>query len=327
MGDDDLLDAEAEVAACRRARARAEVLATELAAEQRVVQRLRKRLDDEHADVRKLQGGSLTSVVARLRGRRDDALSTERAEAAAVEAELAAHVQAMQRLSARFTEARDESHRLPDAEARLAAAVEAREREIAAGGDARAAELRALDRELAAYRTARDRLRAVRHAALKADAALEYAVERLGTAEGWSVADVLSDGSGGFRHGSSRFGGDIAGRAKHGALDESIVPIAEAHASLLQLRAELNDIGMGDDDVHRPNVRMPSSRLGAWDIWFDNEFSDLMVHDRISSSITQLERSARSVQALLADLDPQHDTVSGHVERLEARRAELLRSP
>jgi cytochrome c553 len=139
MADDELLDAEADVAACRRAQARAEVLQGQLAAEQATCQTLRRRLDDERDDVRRAKGRSLRSVMARVRGSRDDVLRAERAEVAAAEAELAAHVAAMQRLSARFTEARDDGLRRTEAEANLAAAIARREREIAASGDERAA--------------------------------------------------------------------------------------------------------------------------------------------------------------------------------------------
>ena len=322
MGDDELLDAEADVAACRRAQARAEVLHAQLAAEQQTVQALRRRLDDERDDVRKL-GGGFSSLMARLRGRRDDLLQSERAELAAAEAELAAHTSAMRRLSARFAEARDDATRLPDAETRLASVVERREQEIAASGDARAAALRDLDEELAYARGVRDEIQGARHAALGAIGALEHAVGKLTVAEGWSVVDLVSDRSGGVRHGSMRYAGDWAGRAKHDQLDEAVVPIAEAHAALLQLRAELTDVSAGT--VHRPNVRMPSTGLGTLDIWFDNTFSDLMVHDRITSSISELQRAIDGVNELLSELEPRRTTADELVARLEADRAELLR--
>lgn len=321
--NDELLDAEAAVAACRRAIARAAVLQRELAAEQETCQALRRKVSDERADVRKLKGVSFKSITSRLRGRRDDLAMSERAEVAAAEAELATHQSAMKRLSAQFAAAQQEAQQLGAAEERLAAAVEQREREVAAGGDEHAERLLELDHELGDARARRDEVRSAHDAALHAVGALEYAAERLSGAEGWSVVDVLSEGRGGARHGSTRFFGDVAGRAKQDHLDESVVPVAEAHASLLKLRAELTDVGGGS--VHKPNIRMPSSGLSRMDIWFDNRFSDLMVHDRISSSISELEKAAASVKELIGELEPRDQVASDRVDQLESERDALLR--
>jgi hypothetical protein len=70
---------------------------------------------------------------------------------------------------------------------------------------------------------------------------------------------------------------------------------------------------------------MPSSGLGTLDVWFDNAFSDLIVHDRITSSLSELRRAAESVDELLAQLDPREEAVAVTVAELESRRAGLLR--
>jgi hypothetical protein len=261
--------------------------------------------------------------MSRLRERRDDLLTSERSELVAAEAEPAMHQSAMKRLSAQFDTAREEAQRSDAAEQRLATVLDQREREIADGDDERATRLHDLVEQLAHARAVRDEVQSAHHAALRAVGAFEYAAGRLSSAQGWSVVDVLTDGSGGFRHGSGRFFGDVAGRAKHDCLDEAVAPVAEAHAALLQLKAELADVS--GSSVHRPNVRMPSSGLGTLDIWFDNTFSDLMVHDRISSSITELEKAATSVKELIGELDPRDRDATAIVDQLEAARGDLLR--
>ena len=317
MDHDELLDAEADVAACRRADSRARALHTELAAEQQAVQALRRRLDDERDDVRKASGSSVRSLVARLRGRRDDLLSSERADVVAAESELAVHQAAMRRLSAQFDEARTRAQQLDAAEAALADAIERREQTIAAGDSERAARLRDLDRSLTDARAERDDFRAVHGAALGAVGALDRAVESLSIAQGWSTVDTFLDGDG-------RSATDwISGTAKHEQLDRSVEPVAEAHAALLQLRATLSESGA--DRVHRPNVRTPSTGLARMDLWFDNFFSDMMVHERISSSISELERAARSVDDLIEKITPHEQAATQHVEQLEGERSRLLR--
>ena len=320
MDLDEFLAAEAAVAECERARSRATVLHGELSAEQQTCQDLRRRLDE----ARRSSKGSTTSFLGRVFGRRPDPTTPPSPEVAALTAELSAHERAMKRLSTEFASMRDIAAGFDAARARLDAATSARAAAIAESGDSRARRLASLDDELAAARRVRDDLRAVISSALRASGALDTATDRLGTAAGWSIADIASDGSGGFRHGSSRFGGDVAGRAKHDALDRAVVPVAEAHAALLSLRSELADLG-GAGDLHHPNVRMPSSALGTWDVWFDNTFSDLMVHDRISSSSAELRRAAASVDELIAELTPGAEAAGAHVDALETQRHDLLR--
>lgn len=320
MDLDEFLAAEAAVAACERARSRATVLHGELSAEQATCQRLRRRLDEARRTSRR----SSNSFVGRLFGRRPDPVAPPSPEVAALTAELSAHERAMQRLSNEFATVRDLAAGLDDARLRLEVATAARAAAIADSGDDRARRLAAVDDELVAARRVRDDLRAVITSALRASGALDTAVERLGTAAGWSLLDVASDRSGGFRHGTARMFGDVAGHAKHDALDGAVVPIAEAHASLLSLRSELADLG-GAAELHHPNVRMPSSALGTWDVWFDNTFSDLMVHDRITSSSAELRRAAASVEELIVELTPGADAAATHVDALESQRADLLR--
>lgn len=320
MDLDEFLAAEAAVAECERARSRATVLHGELAAEQETCQDLRRRLDD----ARRRSTRSTGSFIGRIFGRRPDPAAPPSPEVAALTAELSAHERAMQRLSGEFASARDTAAVLDAARDRLDAATSARAAAVAESGDDRARRLASLDDELAAARRVRDDLRAVISSALRAVGALDTATDRLGTAAGWSIVDVASEGSGGFRHGSARFGGDVAGRAKYDALDGAVVPIAEAHASLLSLRSELADLG-GPGDLHHPNVRMPSSALGTWDVWFDNTFSDLMVHDRITSSSAELRRAASSVDELIAELTPSAEAAGAHVDSLEHQRSTLLR--
>jgi hypothetical protein len=97
--------------------------------------------------------------------------------------------------------------------------------------------MRDLDVELGLARAVHEELRSARHAALRASGALAHAIDTLSVAENWSVADFATEGQGGARYGSTRFGGDWAGRAKHDQLDASVVPIAVAHAALLLFRA------------------------------------------------------------------------------------------
>ena len=295
--------AEREVATARRARERVTLLADELAAEQRVCQALRSRLDDERADVERLEDASIRSVLARLRGRRDELIDRERAEAAAVEVELATHDAAVGRLRSEFDAARDLAQGFDDAQARLDEALAERGR-ILATDPATSAQFTDVERRLAAEEEAYDRIGAALGAAHAADGALDLALESMRSVNGMSAVDTFLDG------------GALVSHLKHRQIDGSIERLAAVHAALLTLRPLLAGLA---DDVHQPTLRLPSTGLTTMDIWFDNVFSDLMVHQQIAGSIDQLRRSKSHVRTVIAQLT-EFETISR--SRRDAVRAE-----
>lgn len=278
--------AEQRAAAARRARERVAMLADEIAAEQLVCQALRARLDAERADVERLEDTSISSVLARLRGRHDELLDRERAEAAAVEVELATHGAAVRRLRAEFDAARELAHGLDDAQARLDDALAERARFLAADPST-AAQFTDIETRLGAEEDAFDRIDAALGAAHAADGAIELALESMRSVSGVSVVDTFLDG------------GALVSHLKHRQIDGSVERLAEVHAALLTLRPLL--VGLADD-VHQPTLRLPSTGLTTMDIWFDNMFSDLLVHQQIAGSIDELRRTKSHVGALLTQL-------------------------
>lgn len=317
MSLDELLAAEAEVAACRRARARAEQLADEVAAEQRVCQVLSKRLRDERADVDALTGASIRSVLAKLRGHQDDLLERERAEVAEVELELATHRAAVQRLMPEFEAVRAESLRLDDAEARLEAALARRAEELAAH-PATAEQMTRVEHRLAEERDAHDQFRDAHVAALAAVGAIDRALESMSAAKGLSNLDLFTDTRSVLHR-----RGDLISALKHDHLDASVERLAEVHASLLHLRPHLALVAT---EVRRPDLSMPSSRASTLDTWFDNVFSDFIVHRRISGSVDDLRRSKAEVEQMVAELASYEQVSRARLEAVEAERQALLRS-
>lgn len=310
MSLDELHAAEAAVATSRRARQRAEALADEIAAEQRVCQTLRSRLRDERADVDALEDTSITSVIARLRGRRDELLDRERAEVAAVELELATHEAAVRRLTPEFERARDLAIELSSAEARRDAALERRAAQLAAD-PARAGTLRELDRQVAAEQDVFDRFGGALGAAHGAHGAIDAALHSMRGAQTTSTLDSFLDG------------GALVSALKYDQLDSSVERLAAVHASLLTLRPLLDGL---TDGVEQPTLALPSTRLETFDVWFDNIVSDLMAHGRIVATVDQLERSRQRVDELIRELTEYERIARGRLDDVRARREALLRA-
>lgn len=310
MSLDELREARAAVAACHRARARAELLADQIASEQQECRRLRDRLADERDDVEALERLSVSSLLARARGRLDDQLRGERAEVAEVEVELATRQASLARLDAEFRAARDRSLDLDAAQARLDEVVARRGQAISGRDDRASRELAELDARLAVERAARSEIVEAHQAAIGADGALERAIEAMSSARNWSRHDTWGGGEW------------LSSAIKHQRLDSSVELLAGAHSALLRLRSELGDAAA----IHHPNLSQPSPALSTMDVWFDNVFGDLMVHRKISRSLDELRRAHEGVLELVARLTREERIATDRVAELEARRDLLLRS-
>lgn len=311
MSLDELRAAEAHLAACRQAHNRLQQLAAQIAVEQAECRRLRDRAADERADVRRLESMSVTSIVARARGKLDDRLRAEAAEAAQADLDLATQQAAVARLTAEFEASRDLAHDLDAAQARVDAAMAARAEQLAGDDTATAQQLDTLDAQLSAERAARAEIVEAHHAALGADGALEMAIRTMTSARNWSVHDTFVDG------------GWASSTVKQGYLGEAVERNAAVHASLIRLRAELGELA---SVVHHPNLSQPSVQLLAVDRWFDNQLSDYLAHRTISRSLAELERARECVRALLAQLGAEERIATERVAALEARRERVLRN-
>lgn len=268
------------------------------------VSALRARHASEQQDVTRLEGLSLTRVLASLRGARDDLLARERAEADAAAYRLA---EAEARLAALRRE-QDAAHarlrQLSKAPSAYAAMLDEKEQHLRTSGDPRGArllqladergrltgELREVAEALAAARTAQDALAEVRR--------------ELGSASGWSTYDTF-------------FGGGAFGSAmKHSRLDTAAQAAAHADRCLAVLRTELAD-------VPGPPLTAPRLAVGGLtkfvDVWFDNIFTDLAVRERIKQAQENVDRSSQFVRDVQSGLEQRATHARATLAAIDAR--------
>ena len=67
--------------------------------------------------------------------------------------------------------------------------------------------------------------------------------------------------------------------------------------------------------------------MQAFDVWFDNIFSDWSVRNRIAEAAERTGAAAAAVHRVRTGLTAREAELSGDVTRLAARREELLLSP
>ncbi|GAA1405532.1 hypothetical protein GCM10009662_35950 [Catellatospora coxensis] len=271
-----------------------------------------RELSQAHArevrDVVRLETVTLTRVIAALRGTRHDAIARERAEADAAayrlgraEADVAALRGELDGVAARLSA-------LEDAPGRYAAALDEKERVLAAGGDSRARRLLDLAEARGVAEAELKEIREAQHAAAAASKALHELRRLLDSADGWSTYDTFFGG------------GMISSAIKHDRLDEAAKAAALADQRIAALNAELADVPGGG----AATALAISGLTRFLDVWFDNIFTDLAVRDRIKQALAGAKQCDEQVGRIGQQLDGRHAQVRARLAQLAADREQTL---
>lgn len=296
------------IAEAERAQARLKGLQRALASEEAARDALRKKLADEDRDVEQLEKPTIRSVWDTIRGRKDDLLTAERAEADGVRLELAVRQAVVDELARDIKSSKASIRDMKWARTDLADAIAARSVALAESGGELGTQMAAVTDAVTALQHQLREVAEADKAAKAAEYAVSKAAESLESAQGWSTYDTFFGG------------GFIASQIKHGRLDDAAENVAGVQHSLRRLRAELEDVGVATDEL----VQMPSPTLRGMDVWFDNIFSDWMVHDRIKASRTQIKSARAGLADLRRDLKEHRLRLERDLADNESKRSELL---
>ena len=279
----------------------------ELADAEAQVAQARARLVDESADVERLESFSPTRIWAGLRGSRESDLDREQAEQQ--QAEYAVAVVELRRDRAREARAslRAAYDALGDVAARRSAALDAKAAWLTATGAPEAEELAQLAADLGAVRSTTAELGEALGAADTALDALAQADNLLSSARGWSTADTFFDG------------GLLTDMVKYDRMDQAQGLMRRADDALSDLGVELADVGM--EPVGGVEVR---DLVRAFDVWFDNIFSDWVVRERIGEAAVRVAEARGAVGEVRRRLVDRLLQAESREAVLVGRRQELL---
>lgn len=262
----------------------------------------------ETADVRTLESFSPTRIWATLKGSRDTDLDREEAERQAAE-------YAASRADAWLVSTHDEVRR---AEAELAAlgdvhgrrdrAMLEKERLLTEVGGTAGTELARIADELATARSTAKEVREAMAAGEQAAAALSRAGQVLGSAGSWATYDTFLGG------------GMLTDMVKYDKMDEAQRLLHGADQAVRRLSVELADVGM-TAVVRGLSV---DGLTQAFDVWFDNIFSDWSVKSRIDQAARRTAEASGMVHEIRTRLAAQLREVEARVAELTSSRERLL---
>ncbi len=286
---------------------RVEGSAPHLAALDQKVADARSLLESETADVERLESFSGAKIWAHLKGSHATDLERETAEREAARyavAEAEARRDMMVRDREALVARRAE---LGDVEARYRQAMAAKEAWLAESGDAQAG-------ALAEIAERRGQLQAVDQEAREAFAAgraaqdmLGEAASLLGSAGSWSTWDAFGGG------------GLFTDMMKYDKVDRATETLRRADLALASFSRELADVNL-------PSIQgvQVDQMMRAFDVWFDNIFSDMAVRSRIQDAARRVDHARGQVQQALEALAQKGREITAELAALDGRREGLL---
>ncbi|WNM38575.1 hypothetical protein RMN56_26100 [Micromonospora halotolerans] len=284
-------------------------LSVRIGAARAAVSALRERLDAEQADVERLEGLSLSRVVATLRGGRDGALARERAEADSARLRLAEAERLLAALRDESARTQARRRRLATAPGEYAALLDEREHLLTASDDPRRPRLLELVEQRGRLTAEHRELTEAVSEAGNAESALHHLGELLSRAADWSTYDALG-------------GGLVTSMVKHDILDEAADASARVDRALAVLRTELADLPGPALD---PTTRGLDQLTRFTDIWLDNLLTDVVVLRRVERSRDETARTQGEVAALRRVLELRAAELGARLAVIETERGELLK--
>ncbi|MFZ5828286.1 MAG: hypothetical protein ACOY94_28605 [Bacillota bacterium] len=267
--------------------------------------RLEQTLAKEERDVARLEGLSLSGLVASFFGSKDEKLRRERQEAVAAQLRYDEARVRTERLAAELAQARREIDRLSGAEANYKTLLAEKERLIRESQAAGPLLALSEQEQQAAWQL--KELEEARRAGIEADAALARVESSLQSARNWGTWDMLG-------------GGIIATAGKHARIDEAKGELYHAQQAMARFRRELKDVQMG---LHVPVVEMDGFTRFA-DYFFDGLFMDIAVQSRINESLRSVDSSRRRVSGALHWVDQQLSAARAEVERVRQQKQRFV---
>ncbi|MCL2542856.1 MAG: hypothetical protein FWE71_10425 [Nocardioidaceae bacterium] len=266
-----------------------------------------ERMTTKQHDVERLEDLSWARIVAVLRGSRDQDLEREQAEADAARYTAAtekARAEADARTVSDLVRRLDE---LGDVDASYAAALAAKETWLRTQDTPDAHRLSEVAEEQGRLTAETHELDEAEAAGRDAERHLAEAMALLDSAASWSTWDTFGGG------------GMLTDMAKHAKMEQAQARLADADRALKAFDRELADVNRGlGDDLHLDGLTF------AFDVWFDNFFSDLGVLRRIDKARDAVAATRVQVRDLRLGLRRKRQEADQRRTALDAERDKLL---
>ena len=305
--DNDLIQLQQKVALKKQLEAKLNDLRNQRKVFDKKVIELRVEHRSEQEDVEKLEGRSLANYFYQLFGKLDEKLSEERREASAAKVKLDAAERELAAVDCEIEEIQSQLQELYGCEQDYAAALEAKRNVVKSSGTPTAAQILELEERIAFLESQKKEIREAISAGYSALGTADSVLSELEDADGWNTWDMLGGG------------GIITHMAKHSHLDEAQEKVEQLQGKLRRFKTELADI-----DIHADMQVSIDGFLRFADYFFDGLFADWAVGDKISESLSSVQRVKGQISSALSKLESMEENANREIQSLNAKIEELI---
>ena len=261
----------------------------------------------EERDVEKLEKLTWSSIMASLRGNKDEDLDREKREAYAARLRLQEAERQLAEIRSEIRMRQDRLSMSADCERKYQAVLLEKAEEARKQNPVLAERLAELEQRELGLTTRKKELEEALFAGRQTMDHIRLAMDDLGTAEGWSSWDILG-------------GGLIADAMKYSSMDDAQKKMEQVQSDLRRYQAELADV------AHTAAFDLqPGGFLQVADFFWDNIFADFAVRGKIQQSQNQMQELKVKVSRIQNGLEQELKETEQGLAALQDEKNELIR--
>lgn len=267
---------------------------------------LEQSVQDEQADVDRMESGGITSFVYGILGRQEEKLEKERQEAKAAKEQYQSALRTLQELHRQKEMLTDSIAQLGNVQQEYQRHYDLEREKILGGAGPSSARLRQLEEDGRQLRSLEQELIEAQDAGDAVMDQINRIRKSLGSASTWGTIDLFTDGF-------------FADMAKYSHMDDAQAEMQELNRLLRRFSKELQDV-----DAHANLSADIGSGMRFADFFFDGFFTDAMALNRIDRVKSQVENIASQVQHHLDTVSRRLSYVTTTIQQKSQEAKDLI---
>ena len=272
------------------------------------VQDLEKVMQNEQADVDRLERTSMASLFYSMMGKKEAQLDKEKVEAFAAKVKYDSAVQELQLVENDIHDLEVHLQEIADCEKQYQELLAQKACAIKESASETAQQLLTLEEKIAELQSQKKELREAISAGSSALTSIKSILSDLDAASGFGTWDLLG-------------GGMLSDLAKHSYLDEAQGKVQQLQSELRRFKTELADITIQAD----LQVSVDGFLRFA-DYFFDGVFADWVVMDKINQSQSSVQDTKNQVEEVLSRLHHMEVAADQQILSLESQKNSVIAS-
>lgn len=267
---------------------------------------LEQSVQDEQADVDRMESGGITSFVYGILGRQEEKLEKERQEAKAAKEQYQSALRTLQELHRQKELLSDSIAQLGNVQQEYQRRYDLEREKILGGAGPSSVRLRQLEEDGRQLRSLEQELIEARDAGDAVMDQINRIRKSLGSASTWGTIDLFTDGF-------------FADMAKYSHMDDAQSEMQELNRLLRRFSKELQDV-----DTHANLSADIGSGMRFADFFFDGLFTDAMALNRIDRVKNQVEDIASQVQRHLDAVSRRLSSITATIQQKSQEAKNLI---